>query len=56
MPGCGEGVVVGAPRLLGQEHGEALVAGSSFGLVRASSVIMSLRAAWVIQVLLPVMR
>ena len=49
-----EGVAVGAARLRRQQHREAAVVAWSPGSVRTSSVITSARAAWVIQVLLPV--
>ncbi len=52
----GERIVVCARRLLGQEHATARGGRCVSGSVRASSVITWVRAAWVIQVLLPVTR
>ena len=55
MPGAGKGISSRAARLLGDEHRQARDSLSA-GSVRASNVIISARAAWVIQVLLPVTR
>ena len=48
-----ERLLVGAARLLGEQHGKPVVALASFGLVRTSSTIRSARAACVMKVLAP---